>query len=148
MKPLNMDERSLIWRRAQRNADVLQGAYILWVDDHPENFTAELNIFRSLGIFVDIARSTNEAVSMLHAKKDVGQPYNVIISDTKREGKDDEGKEFLISIREKWKIDTPTIFYIGDLDPSRGTPAYAFGITTRPDHLLHYVMDALERQRG
>lgn len=38
-----------------------------------------------------------------------------------------------------------TIFYVFDLKPS--VPKHAFNITNRPDYLLHFVMDALEREK-
>jgi hypothetical protein len=37
------------------------------------------------------------------------------------------------------------IFYLWDYKPELGTPAGAFGITKRPDKLLHLVIDALAR---
>jgi hypothetical protein len=37
----------------------------------------------------------------------------------------------------------PIIFYIGRYDPTAGTPAGAFGITNRPDQLIHLAIDAL-----
>jgi CheY-like chemotaxis protein len=128
--------------------DVLQGAPILWVDDHPENNTIERDILYSFGMSVDIALSTKEAVSMLMEKNDSGQRYHVIISDMGREGKHNEGKRFLAKIRKEYPLDVPVIFYIGKYDPKQGIPPYAFGMTNHPDHLLHYIMDALERQRG
>ncbi len=36
----------------------------------------------------------------------------------------------------------------GDERLAAGTPAYAHGMTNRPDHLLHNVMDILERERS
>ena len=42
---------------------------------------------------------------------------------------------------------TPVIFYIGIFDPKLGIPGGAFGITNRPDELLHLVLDALERKK-
>jgi len=42
----------------------------------------------------------------------------------------------------------PVIFYIGYPDPSKGVPPHAFGITHRPDELLHLIMDALERVKS
>ena len=41
----------------------------------------------------------------------------------------------------------PVIYYIGRPDPDAGLPAGAFGITNRPDQLLHLVIDALSRVR-
>lgn len=40
----------------------------------------------------------------------------------------------------------PIIYYVGSADPSRPVPVGAFGLTARPDELLHLVMDALERR--
>jgi hypothetical protein len=54
------------------------------------------------------------------------------------------GLTFLQKFR---KIDktTPVIFYVGVFDPGKGVPPEAFGITNRPDELLHLTIDALER---
>lgn len=138
---ISMDERSRVLRRAEKVVSVLQGAQILWVDDNPDNNIYLRKIMRSLGIFVDTARSTTEGISMLQQTQ-----YDVVISDMKRDGNPNEGIEFLDEMLlhnlYRW-----TIFYTGELDFSKGTPAYAFGITNRPDYLLHYVMDILERER-
>ena len=40
------------------------------------------------------------------------------------------------------------LFYVADLDSRRGTPPFAFGITSRPDALLHFALDVIERQRS
>lgn len=45
----------------------------------------------------------------------------------------------------KQGLHRPTVFYASAIDWDRGTPPYAFGITNRVDHLLHYVMDIAER---
>jgi len=42
----------------------------------------------------------------------------------------------------------PMIFYVHKLKPGAGTPEGTFGITNRPDQLLHLVPDALGRSRG
>ena len=42
---------------------------------------------------------------------------------------------------------TAVVFYVGRVDRAAGVPAGSFGITNRPDELLHLVMDALERCR-
>jgi len=136
------NDRSQVLRRAQRVIPVLQGAQILWVDDNPDNNIYERRILRSLGVFVDLARSTGEALSMLQQTT-----YDAVISDMARGGVPDEGLKFLTEMRKRglyrW-----TIFYVGRVDWERGTPPYAFGITNRPDHLLHYVLDVLERERS
>jgi CheY-like chemotaxis protein len=139
---VSMDDRSQVLRRAQRVAPVLRGARILWVDDNPDFNTYERSMLQSLGILVDIALSTDKALEMLRRTE-----YHAVISDMKREGVADEGLQFVEKMRQqglyRW-----TILYIGSLNRLKGTPPYVFGITNRPDHLLHYVMDVLERERS
>ncbi len=129
-------------RRAERVAPVLRAAQILWVDDHPEYNLHERRILRELGVFVDLARSTDEALSMLRHTS-----YDMVISDMERAGASDEGV-LLLSKMKLLDLYRPMVFYTSFVDESRGTPPYAFGITTRPDHLLHYIMHILERERG
>jgi hypothetical protein len=37
----------------------------------------------------------------------------------------------------------PVVFYAGAIDPDRGIPPGAFGLTNRPDELYHLVMDVV-----
>jgi hypothetical protein len=39
------------------------------------------------------------------------------------------------------------IFYVGEFDPGRGLPPFAFGLTNRPDELLHLILDVLARRK-
>ena len=70
--------------------------------------------------------------------------YDLLISDIDRDGVPDEGLRFLSQMHERnsWPR---TIFYIGHVEQESCVPAHAFGISDRPDELLHLVMDALER---
>jgi CheY-like chemotaxis protein len=139
---VSKDDRSRVLRRASNVAAVLQGSQILWVDDNPDNNINERNILRSLGVFVDIAHSTTDALEMLGYTL-----YDLIISDMARDGVKDEGLRLLSEMQTRG-VYRWTIFYVGQLDPSKGVPAHAFGITNRPDHLLHFVMDIMERERS
>lgn len=139
---VSKQDRSQVLRRAQRVAPVLRGARILWVDDKPDFNVYERSILQSLGILVDMATTTEKALSMLRSAD-----YHAVISDMERDGIPDEGLQFIDKMRRQG-LYRPTILYIRSLDPSRGTPPYAFGITNQPDHLLHYVMDVLERERS
>ena len=137
-------ERAL--NRVKQHLKILRDAQILWVDDHPENNLNERRMFRQLKTEIDIARNTKEALDMLKGGK-----YDLVISDMARdnEAPDDSktaGLRFLKKFRETGKT-TPVIFYIGVDDPEKGVPAQAFGITNRPDALLHLTLDALERTR-
>lgn len=134
-----------VLNRAKKNMDILNDAQIFWIDDCPENNLNEWRMFFQLQTKIDIAKSTEEALAKLGEQK-----YDVIISDMARnEGKNDiadAGIKFLNEFRQK-NTTTPVIFYIGDYDPKRGLPPGAFGITNRPDELLHLVMDALSRKK-
>ncbi len=72
------------------------------------------------------------------------QRYDMVISDMERDGVQDEGVQFVMKIR-AMNLNRPTVFYARSFDESRGIPPYTFGMTNRPDLLLHYVMDVLER---
>jgi hypothetical protein len=40
-----------------------------------------------------------------------------------------------------------TIAYVGTDQEGKTRPANLFAITNRPDHLIHYVCDIIERER-
>jgi CheY-like chemotaxis protein len=133
------DDKSRIVKRLERSADLLKTAKILWVDDHPENNLNEAGVLRSFGASIEVATTTQQGFDLLSRRK-----FDVVISDIAREGRDDEGVRFV----EKTEGRPWTILYAGDVHPELGTQPYAFGITNRPHQLLHYVLDALERERG
>jgi hypothetical protein len=89
---------------------------------------------------VEFATSTDEAMA-----KGKRTAYDVIHSDMARD-RPDAGLIFLQRLREAG-CRTEVIFYIGQLDKGRGVPAGAFGITSEPEPLFHYVLDVLERRR-
>ena len=132
--------RSSALRRAELVKRVLQGAAVLWVDDRPENNAYEQRVLTALGMRLDHARSTAEALAK------VGRSgYDVILSDMAR-SMPDSGLGLLRKLREGG-CRTEVVFYVGKVDPSRPTPTGAFGIADRPGPLLHYVFDVLERHR-
>jgi CheY-like chemotaxis protein len=128
--------------RARRHLDTFRNTRILWADDYPENNRNERRMFRQLQADIDIATSSNEALEMLRC--DI---YDLVISDIARDDQDDpDGLQFLAELR-KTGDDTPVIFYVGVMQAGKGVPENAFGITNRPDELLHLTLDALERNR-
>ncbi len=118
----------------------LKGASVLWVDDVPANNTYEQRTLAALGIAVDLAVSTSEALVKVGRST-----YDLILSDMARE-RPDAGLILLQRLRESG-CRAEVVFYIGRVDASRRTPVGAFGITDRPEPLLHYVFDVLERRR-
>jgi CheY-like chemotaxis protein len=135
------EDKEIVLERAKRNINTLRNSRILWIDDVPENNRNEKKMFRKLRVSVEIAKSTDGALGKL---KD--DEYDVILSDMERDNDSTAGLTFLQKFR---KIDktTPVIFYVGVFDPGKGVPPEAFGITNRPDELLHLTIDALERMK-
>ena len=142
---LSEKDESRIVKRLERSADILKGALILWVDDDPDGNLNEAQTLRSLGAWIEFATTSKRGQEMLRKGK-----FDLVISDIDRENQKEEGLQFVDRIRrdERIRPKPPTIFYITDLNPQLGTPAHAFAITNRPDQLLHYVLDALDRERG
>jgi CheY-like chemotaxis protein len=128
-------------RRARIVARFLDGAKILWVDDHPGNNLNEVRVLEEFGIRIDHVRSTTEALNRL-----LGRSFDLILSDIDRDGNNNAGTEFLSALRTSG-CPIPLVFYVGKVDPTRGVPAGAFGIAHQPEPLIHLVLDALERQR-
>jgi CheY-like chemotaxis protein len=128
-------------RRAKKHLQVFSDAQLLWVDDHPENNLNERRMFRQLKAEVDTAKSTEEAIGILKSGR-----YDLVISDMARGDEATAGLKFLQQFRKEDKT-TPVIFYVGVFDPEKGVPVQAFGITNRPDELLHLTLDALERKK-
>ncbi|MEH2302379.1 MAG: hypothetical protein V7K88_26215 [Nostoc sp.] len=131
-----------VTHRAQRITSIIQGARLLLVNDIPEEMINVQRILQSLGVIVDVARTTKSALNML-----ANTEYDVIVSDMSRDGVPDEGLRF---IHESIKrgLYRPIIFTVANFDPSRGVPAYAFGITNRVDEMLNLIFDVLERTKG
>ncbi len=132
-------ERAL--RRAKKHLATFRDAQILWVDDHPENNLNERRMFRQLKAKVDVAESTDEALRLLRRGD-----YDLVLSDMLRGDDPTAGLTFLQRLPKA--NSTPVIFYIGTVDPTKDIPAQAFGITNRPDELLHLMLDALERKKA
>lgn len=131
-----------VTRRSQRIASIIQGAKLLLVNDIPEQMINVQRILQSLGVVVDVARTTQAALTMMAQTH-----YDVIVSDMSREGIPDEGLRFLKESIKR-SVNRPTIFTVANFDRSRGVPAYAFGITNRVDEMLNLIFDVLERTRG
>ncbi len=64
-KMATSSDRSVVARRAERNREVLRGAQLLWVDDNPNNNYYEISLFSALGITVDTALTTEDALNMI-----------------------------------------------------------------------------------
>lgn len=139
--PVCTEDRERALRRLMRAASVFRDAAILWVDSAPSMRADERAVLRFAGARVDVARSTEEALSRMESRG-----YDAIVSDMKRDGDPDAGLSLLSAMRDRSLV-TPVIFYVDQDEASREVPPRAFDLTDRPDVLLHAVADALERRR-
>ncbi|TCO80782.1 CheY-like chemotaxis protein [Plasticicumulans lactativorans] len=134
-------EQTVITRAGER-LEVLRGAVVLWVDDHPEYTLSERRMLHRLGLFIDPVTDTDAAIRRL-AGGSAG--YDLILSDIARGDDPTAGLSMLRRLREDG-ISVPLVFYAGTPAPGKGTPPGAFGVATQPAELLHLVIDALERR--
>jgi len=111
----------------------------IWIDDNPSNNYYESKILKAIGVDIEIAKSSMDALSLLKKNQ-----YNLILSDVGRNDNKNEGYEFHLKLI-KEKIDIPLIFYTGFVDRSKGAPPYAFGIAYLPNELLHLFADVVQR---
>ncbi len=119
---------------------VFKSAKFLWVDDVPENNLNERQMFQQLGAVIDVSKSTDDALKILGRAE-----YDLVISDMTRDGCPTAGLDLLARVRAS-RNRTPLVFYLGVIDETKGVPAGAFGLTNRPDELLHLTVDGLARR--
>lgn len=135
----SIDKKRVI-TRTEKHLDLFKDVQILWIDDHPENNINESKMFHELKAQITHVVNTEEALNALRRKK-----YDLVISDMTRGSDNAAGLDLLNKFRRENKF-TPIIFYVGVFDSEKGVPPQSFGITNRPDELLHLVLDALERK--
>ena len=127
-------------RRAMLVRLLLRVARTLWVDDSPSNNLYERTVLSSLDIAVNPALSTDEALYMAAQFR-----YDIILTDMNRTSNSRADLDLLAQLKSSGST-TSVLFYVGQVDQDRSPPAGAFASTNRPDELLHYVFDVLERR--
>jgi CheY-like chemotaxis protein len=117
---------------------------ILWVDDYPENNTSLVRVLTSLGVPVDTALSTEEAMRKLQS-----QSYGLVISDLGRTENGQEntmaGRDLIVEMRQK-HYTIPIFIWAGQraLDASKElTAAGATLVTNRTSVLLSEAANAV-----
>jgi CheY-like chemotaxis protein len=131
-----------VLRRARRHLSLLSASAVLWVDDDHSNNRNEVHMLRQLKVEVETVSTTAQALALLGRDK-----FDIVLSDIARGGDARAGLAMLPLLKERHQS-LPVIFYVGELRSEFGVPGGAFGITNRPDELLHLILDALERVRG
>ncbi|MDD7918010.1 hypothetical protein [Actinomycetospora callitridis] len=126
-------------RRAADHADLLRGARVVWLEPSLDNIEPELDTFLSLGLGIVVLDDVDEAVSAAGARTDV------VISNW---GQAEQGSSNAVRLAQGLRdkgLRLPVIIYTRDIDEDyQAKPAGIFAETTRPDRLLHFVIDALE----
>jgi len=133
------EDEARVLQRVKKQGELFRGKRILWIDDEPESPANERRMLERLLTDIDMAENSAKADELLQKNK-----YDLILSDMKRSDDNTAGLKFLQNYAKREKR-VPVIFYVGYPDPAKPVPLHAFGITHRPDELLHLIMDALER---
>lgn len=128
-------------KRLQLVSFLLRNVQILWVDDDRASTRNERALLESYGIRVTTVTNSAKAEEEL-----LENTYALVITDLKREGNETEGLEF-VGRTVAANTYRPTIAYVDTDQKGRARPAHLFGITNRPDQLVHCVCDIIERER-
>ncbi len=128
-----------VLRRTSRASRILKELSVLWVDDHPKNNEEEVKLFREFGIHVRCVETTEEALKAFETMS-----YDAVISDMERGGDSEAGTKLAKQLLD-CRRDACVVVYLTKMDFGRETPPHIFGLTNRPDHLLHYLIDIAER---
>jgi CheY-like chemotaxis protein len=138
--PAGPGERKAITRRLARIRPLLQDQRILWVDPNPASTKNERAALEHLGVRITTAATSADAEKQLQ-----DNVFLLTVTNFNREHKDNEGVLFVQKAAAahllRWAIG-----YIEDHDPQKGVPAGFFGVTKRPDELMHLICDIAERQ--
>ena len=135
-------DRECALERLTRAAHLLKGRRILWLDDSVANNRLERDLLTTFGVKIEQVQDNDAAFGALEPD---GGGYDLILSDIDRPKGEPTGLDFLERYRGRgWGI--PVIFYISMVDEEEPVPLGAFGLTNRPDELVHLVIDALARR--
>lgn len=113
---------------------------VLWVDDRPENNLYERKALEAIGVRIELALSTSEALQLVQRHS-----YDLIISDMGRPGDIRAGYTLLTEIRRS-DANTPYLIYAGSRSDEHVREAIergALGCTNSPQELILMVSDAL-----
>ncbi|WP_181780717.1 response regulator [Pseudonocardia pini] len=116
---------------------------VLWVDDQPAHNVHERDALLRLGMVVEQAVSTDQALQVILRST----PFDVIVSDMGRPESHTAGYDLLDQLH-RAGIRTPFIVYSDSTDPSHYDQAIshgALGSTASPAELLDLIVQALRR---
>jgi hypothetical protein len=153
---ISESDQKILLSRFDALADQLGAASILWVDDkHPQQNASLRPLLNSLGVNIDLANSTEDAMKWRDQAR-----YDVVITNLIRPNEHSAPapcfstpepanagcallKEIGGSRRGQWPW---LLVYTGHFVEALGKPTYADGVATLPAPLLHLILDALARK--
>jgi CheY-like chemotaxis protein len=135
--------------QARQLIDLPEPKRVLWVDDHPDNNTAEVGALAKLQIEVAAVRSSDEALARLSETSGKGG-FDLVISDWGRSAEGPlAGLRFLETMRMR-SHPQPVVFYHGTFGAvqraalaASARAAGAFGEAVLPDELMRLLLAAL-----
>jgi CheY-like chemotaxis protein len=133
-------ERMAVLRRLSACAPLLRGTRVLWVDDQPSNNEAEVKLLKSLDVEVQQVTTSADANAFLNIRH-----YLLVITDFDRDDMPTTGIDFAKLVASRTAA-PPVIGYVGTPQSGLARPAHFFGVTNRPDHLMHLVCDVAQRE--
>lgn len=136
---VTVTQRAGVLQRLDHAVAYLKGGRILWVDDYPSGNRYLIDLFKEVGMTVNLALSTDDALKLLDHRS-----YDLVLSDISRDDDDQAGIRMLDRFRER-DIQLPVVIYTLWFDPRRGVDPMIFAHTTRVDAVVHYVIDIMER---
>lgn len=136
---LSVGDRRSAAERAAANHHLLDRARILWLDDAPGNNRRERRIMARFGAQFSLAETLEEALNRL------GQDdFDVVITNYGKHYDPPHGPMLAKEIHNRG-LGVPIVMYTTGIDEYfHETPKGILAVTTRPDRLLHFVLDALE----
>lgn len=136
----DLDQAVGVVNHIARNASKIKGGRILWVDDRPINNQYTKEAFESVGVSVDLALTTEEALRKLQITD-----YSAIISDMGRVEGPKEGYVLLDRLREQG-LKTPFFIHAGSSSTQHKNETKnrgGQGCTSNPSELFEMVMRVL-----
>ncbi|WDZ82765.1 response regulator [Micromonospora cathayae] len=139
--PLSPQQRRAVVNRLDHAAACLKDGRLLWVDDNPAFNQPIVRLLERSGMTVDLARSTEEALTRIDR-----HGYDLLITDVRR-GDDDQAGIRLVTEVARRRPALPIVIFTAGFDPRRGVDPAVFAYTTDVDEVVHYVIDIMERLR-
>ncbi|MEI6066227.1 MAG: hypothetical protein WCP96_02735 [Methylococcaceae bacterium] len=138
---VSQEDYQSVLRRLKLISPRLHGVRVLWVDANHAHTRHERELLEQFGVHITLASTSAQAETALRENV-----FLIFITDINREGRNTEGLDFVKRIVYDG-ISVWTIAYVKTFQDGLPRPPYLFGITNRPDHLIHLICDIVDRER-